>query len=275
MDYPLLIFTDLDGTLLDHDSYSFAGAARTLERLRELDIPLILTTSKTRAEIRKLQQQLGMSEAFISENGGGIFLPQKYSPIIDPHQYELKQYGELRALLFGLPYASIREIFQKLSDSYHLKGFSDMAVEEIMERTGLGREDALLATRRDFTEPFVFLDQPCAEELQKEVNSLGLKITRGGRFYHLMGADQDKGKAVMETTEMFRAAAGKKLFTVGLGDARNDYEMLASVDIPVLLPKPDGTYEKMNIAGLRRAPHPGSRGWGIIVADILEEVAKD
>ena len=36
MDFPLLIFTDLDGTLLDHHSYSFQGAEESLQRLRAM-----------------------------------------------------------------------------------------------------------------------------------------------------------------------------------------------------------------------------------------------
>ena len=48
MKHPLLVFTDLDGTLLDHHSYSHAAALPGLERLRGLEVPVIPVTSKTR-----------------------------------------------------------------------------------------------------------------------------------------------------------------------------------------------------------------------------------
>lgn len=271
MDFPLLIFTDLDGTLLDHHTYSYVGAAETLRRLRQLSVPLILTTSKTRAEIQRLQQQLGLNEAFISENGGGIFLPPGHG-VKNAHVFE--QFDGYRGMLFGRPYDFIREIFEKFRDSFRIKGFGDMSVAEIMQLTGLGREDAILAARRDFTEPFIFLSEPRRQELQNKVIAHGLTITRGGRFYHLMSVGQDKGRAVTETTRLFQAGSKNKIITVGLGDAQNDYFMLKVVDIPVLIPKPDGTCESMDIKGVRKAPFPGSRGWGIIVAEILAEVAK-
>ncbi|MFQ5696467.1 MAG: mannosyl-3-phosphoglycerate phosphatase, partial [Terriglobia bacterium] len=47
----LIVFTDLDATLLDHQTYSWAAAEPALRRLRLLGIPLVFCTSKTRAEV--------------------------------------------------------------------------------------------------------------------------------------------------------------------------------------------------------------------------------
>jgi mannosyl-3-phosphoglycerate phosphatase len=268
MDFPLLVFTDLDGSLLDHHSYSFKGAAEALLQLHQLAIPLILTTSKTRAEIQKLQERLGLHEAFITENGGGIYLSPGHSI---QNQTELKHIGKYRCKQLGRPYTYIRDIFIKFRGRYGLKGFGDMSTGEIMQVTGLGREDAILAAQRDFSEPFLFMAEPRPQELQEEVAAHGLTVTRGGRFYHLMSAHQDKGRAVVETTRLFQAVCRDKLITVGLGDAENDYVMLKVVDIPVLIPKPDGSFTNMDIHGLRKAPYPGSRGWGAAITKILAD----
>ena len=75
-DYRLLVFTDLDGTLLDHESYSFEPALPALAVLKEKNIPLVLCTSKTRAEIELFRIQLKNIHPFISENGGAIFVPK-------------------------------------------------------------------------------------------------------------------------------------------------------------------------------------------------------
>ena len=269
MDFPLLIFTDLDGTLLDHLTYSYDGAAETLAHLRQLSIPLVLTSSKTRAEIHKLQQRLELSTPFISENGGGIFMPRgyEYSGAV-----ALSQLGEDLGIVFGRPYTYIRETFAALQDTYTIRGFGDMSVDEIMKHTGLAMEDAVLAAQRDFTEPFLFLGEQRTDELKKELAHSGLTVTRGGRFYHMMAEGQDKGMAVRETTDIFRKKNQTTTVTVALGDAPNDFAMLTSVDIPVLVPRPDGTFADMKIPGLRKAPFPGSRGWGIIVEEIIAEV---
>ncbi|MFH1490792.1 MAG: HAD-IIB family hydrolase, partial [Pseudomonadota bacterium] len=70
-----MIFTDLDGTLLDHETYEWKEAEPALNRCKLLRIPLILVSSKTRAEINVIRNELGLTAPFISENGGGIFFP--------------------------------------------------------------------------------------------------------------------------------------------------------------------------------------------------------
>jgi mannosyl-3-phosphoglycerate phosphatase len=268
MDFPLLIFTDMDGTLLDHHSYSFKGAEEALQRLRQHSIPIILTSSKTRTELQALQEKLGLNEPLISENGGGIFIPSDYA-MLDTTKFEKS--GDYCSIQFGRPYTYIRKIFETIQTKYNIRGFGDMTLEEIMEATGLLKADAFLALQRDFSEPFRFLAEPRLQELQEEVAGHGLTVTRGGRFYHLMAAGQDKGLAVAETSRLFQARCPDKIVTIGLGDAENDYLMLKVVDIRVLIPKPDGSYENMDLSHLRKAPYPGSKGWGAAILEILDD----
>ena len=47
----IIVFTDLDGTLLHPRTYSFEAAMPALKLIKEKDVPLILCSSKTRAEI--------------------------------------------------------------------------------------------------------------------------------------------------------------------------------------------------------------------------------
>lgn len=268
MDFPLLVFTDLDGTLLDHQSYSFQGAQKTLQRLRHHSIPLILTSSKTRAELEAMQEKLGLHAPFIAENGGGLFIPRNHEL---PITGTLETAGDYYTTVFGRPYSFIREIFETLRSRYSIRGFGDMALSEIMTLTGLPNSDAQKARQRDFSEPFIFLAEPRLQELKEEAAAKGLRVTRGGRFFHLMGVGQDKGIAVAAATRLFQARCPRKITTVGLGDAANDLPMLRAVDIPVLVQKPDGSFEKTGLPGMRYSPFPGSRGWGVIMAAILDE----
>ena len=72
MTQDMIIFTDLDGSLLNHEDYSFREALPALARIRRSAIPLIFVTSKTRGEVEILQQEMCIREPFIVENGGGI-----------------------------------------------------------------------------------------------------------------------------------------------------------------------------------------------------------
>ena len=73
-----IIFTDLDGTLLDHYSYSFEAAIPMLGKLEDLGIPVIPITSKTFAEVSRLRDQLNNRHPFIVENGAAIAIPKNY-----------------------------------------------------------------------------------------------------------------------------------------------------------------------------------------------------
>ena len=61
-----LVFTDLDGTLLDHDTYGWEAASPALAQCRERGIPIVLVSSKTRAEMDNLRRRMGLSMPFIS-----------------------------------------------------------------------------------------------------------------------------------------------------------------------------------------------------------------
>ena len=71
----LLLFSDLDGTLLDHDSYDWSPAKPALKKLAASNIPVVLNSSKTAGEIRTVREQLGNTAPFIVENGAAVIVP--------------------------------------------------------------------------------------------------------------------------------------------------------------------------------------------------------
>ncbi len=73
-----LIFTDMDGTLLDHHTYSFEAAKPTLTSLAERNIPVIPTTSKTFVELLELRETIGLTGPFIVENGAAAYIPHGF-----------------------------------------------------------------------------------------------------------------------------------------------------------------------------------------------------
>jgi mannosyl-3-phosphoglycerate phosphatase len=269
---PMIVFTDLDGTLLDPVTYSFDAAREALELLRRRKIPLVLVSSKTRAEIEPLRARLQNREPFITENGGGLFVPDGYFSF-PLERANLR--GAYRVLDLGAPYAALRrglaEIRQVSGDV--VRGFGDMTVEEVAERTGLAPAEASLAKQRDYDEPFV-LDGPPGRlmDVQRLAEARGFRCTSGGRFHHLMGPS-DKGRACRELIRCYRrhySGEAEPPTTLGLGDSRNDLPLLASVDRPILVQKPDGSYEPaIQIPHLIRAPGIGPAGWNGALLKLL------
>lgn len=244
-----LIFTDLDGTLLDHHTYSFEPAAEMLHYIATHPVMLIIVTSKTETEVKKLQQSLGIYLPAIVENGAGILLPA--------------QDGNYTSLPLSKPYAEIRKAFTSYQQTIAMQGFGDMTPEEVSAHTGLPPAQSTDAKQRDYTEPFILQDEVQLEKLRALAAADGLEIVKGGRFYHLITAGQDKAAAIRYFTEQFET----KPETVALGDGPNDITMLLEVDTPVLIPKYDGSYIPCKVPNLNKALYPGPKGWNLALKE--------
>jgi mannosyl-3-phosphoglycerate phosphatase len=270
----LIVFTDLDGTLLD-DSYSFAAAQPALRKMAELDIPLVLCSSKTRKEIEHYRKKLGNSHPFISENGGGVFIPEGYFP----DETVLERYSPApekgyRVIRIGTPYSELRKALAELRDEgFPVTGFGDLSTDELVEHTGLPPEEALLCQERDFDEPFLFSgDTGEREALFRAIQAKGLFTTQGV-FFHLLG-NNDKGKAVIILSEIYRARYGS-IRTVALGDSPNDLPMLESVDFPVAVQRPDGRHHpSLSLPNLYKAEGIGPHGWNSAILDLLARLGE-
>jgi mannosyl-3-phosphoglycerate phosphatase len=265
----LLIFTDLDGTLLDHGDYSYDAAKAGLDRIRCLQIPLIFTTSKTRLEIERLQAVMGIREPFIAENGAAIFFPDGYRNYKIHAGFWRTPYTSIQ---LGATYSQIRRFLYSVKERFNLKGFGDLSIEEIELLTGLSPEQASLAKQREFTEPFLIEDETKLDEVAAIAASRGFKITPGRRFFHLTGIRQDKGHATRLCAQIFIKNTDGGVVTLGLSDGANDVSLLKSVDIPVLLPHLDGSYERIDLFNLVKADHPGSKGWNDAILDALNSL---
>jgi mannosyl-3-phosphoglycerate phosphatase len=257
----LVVFSDLDGTLLDHETYSFEPARPALEALRGLGLPLVLASSKTAVEISVLRRQIGVEDCpAIVENGAGILPPGPFRPGAN------QIYARLRAALDALP----RELRSGFA------GFGDWSAAEITRRTGLTAEQAGHARQRQFSEPGIWSggDEALAAFLDR-LASLGISACRGGRFLTLsFGAS--KADRMSEILRTFAAPQGPRPSTLALGDAPNDVEMLEAADFGVIIANPGGA-ELPPLCGeaegrIRRSSNAGPAGWNDGVLDRLEEI---
>ena len=270
-----IIFTDLDGTLLDFHTYSFDLALPALAHIKTLEIPLIICSSKTRAEIEFYRSKLDNTHPFISENGGGIFIPEGYFNEAVLKGISTESAGNYVLIRLGASYNDLREALGKLrAQGFQVVGFGDMSVDEVSVVTGLSFEEAHISKERDFDEPFINEgpkdDVPLILE---SIQKMQFKYTRG-RFFHILG-NSDKGKSVETLTQLYRKQFSE-ITTIALGDNPNDVPMLKVVDIPVVVMEHDRTYNQevlKNIQGdkkLIRADGVGPEGWNKAVFSLLE-----
>jgi len=265
----LLIFTDLDGTLLDHDTYGWEKAKPALALCRELRVPVILVSSKTRAEMNVSRLELNLDSPFISENGGGIFFPAEGALKPPP---EARFAEVLWKWSLGISYPELVAALHDIRDElgWAIRGFSDMTGDEIAELTGLDPAGAGLAAMREYDEPFIVSGEVRLDRkrLEEAASRRGVLVTKGGRFYHLHGAS-DKGEAVDKLARWFQASHGPAK-TVALGDSPNDFTMLERVDYPVLV-RSSRQYPELaeKIPFLIKTQEKGPAGWNAAVSALL------
>ena len=263
----VVIITDLDGTLLDHASYSYAPAMPALELLRRKKIPLVFCSAKTRAEQEAYRKEIEICEPFIVENGGAIFIPQGYFPFgFDYHKTTDTDF----VIELGTPYQKVRRLLERIRSQLGIdfRGFGDMSPEEVARETGLNLEAARRAKRREYDETLKLDGTPREiERVLSAIEEVGLNYAYGGSYYDVMGAN-DKGRAATILIELFRRRLGE-FRAIGLGDSVNDLPLLTVVDIPILVEKPEGRWEEVDLPMLRRVEGIGPVGWRQAIEELI------
>lgn len=249
-----LIFTDLDGTLLDHKTYSFDDAKEMLSYLKLNSIPLIIVTSKTKEEILKLRKELKLSYPFIVENGAGIFIPKNKS---------------FEQINMGKTYSETLCFLNQYRETFKIKSFFDMSVDEVSSLTGLDIENSKLAKERNFCEPFIIEDESNIEKFRQLCLEEGFDVVKGGRFFHLITKGQDKANALLKLQKIYEEKFNQKYKTIALGDGANDKTMLDISDISVLIKKFDGNFIDYDKKNLIKTKNIGPAGWNEALKGIL------
>ncbi|MFQ5849369.1 MAG: HAD-IIB family hydrolase [Candidatus Binatia bacterium] len=267
----LIVITDLDGTLLDQESYCYDASLPAIQRLLSLKIPLVLCSSKTRVEILPLWEELGLHDPFIVENGGAIYFPVGYFPM--PVR-GARSRGSLEALELGRDVCVLREALAETAYQCgaEVKSFGGMGLDEISALTGLHREQAELAAMREYDEPFV-VKEGDREKLHDALKAKGFTIIQGDRFSHVTGGN-DKGKAVRVLLNLYRSG-DRSVLSVGLGNSANDLPFLCQVDRPVVVRNPDGSWDAevvSKIPAVQCTQGIGPYGWKEAIHSILASV---
>ena len=247
----LLIFTDLDATLLDHETYSFEEALPALQLIKDKEIPLILSSSKTYEEMIHIRKKLNNKDPFIYENGSGIYFKNK-------------------KVSLGANYNEIQSLLSKLKQQFTFLSFTDMGPQGIQKETGLDINASIRASQREFTEPIIWKDT--IEQLNKFKTLLSKKnliILQGGRFLTI-SSPQTKGDALLWIKKRYEGLSNKKIITLGLGDSENDINMLKKVDKAVIIRHPTQPPPKITMhSSIITTDEIGPKGWNKAIIDYI------
>lgn len=259
----LLIFTDLDGCLLNKHDYHWRDAEPCLQRLRQLQIPVILCSSKTRTEMEQLAVELPLIDApLIAENGGTIcWGPAGGGP---------DGRGSADQSNLGAERNQILQVLGELKGRFQFRSFRDLGVPGVMQATDLTESAAAAAMDRHSTEPLLWDDDVSRiPDFKSILQSHGLTFTRGGRFWHVAGRTS-KGAAALQVAEQY--GRREQWLLAAIGDSQIDQSMLDIADVPigirvhgdlnVQVPVPPGIIPESE----------GAKGWAEAVTELVDRI---
>ena len=243
--FQIIVVSDLDGSFLDHSSYSFEAAIPALNRLRAIDVLPIFSSSKTASEIRKIQEDIGFIAPFACENGAAFYVPSQRAP--------LKIFARKRLEWID----AIHDVRKVLGAKFI--GFSDWQAESLAKVTGLTIAEARCAQQREFTEPILWQDTTeKRRQFDDALRDLGLITQEGGRFISIQ-SHSDKSRS----SKWWRSQhCPRRTCVLALGDSPNDAALLDSADIAIVIKS-----EKSDLLRPRfpcrviRTVLPGPSGW--------------
>ena len=268
----LLIFTDIDGTLINNDTFFEGKNIEIAETLHEHNHILIYNSSKTFDEIVNMQKKFNTSFPFICETGGGIY----YKNLLTQASDELRE-G------YSIMYESKKiEMFKKIIKEEVQKNFKndldmfdDLCVDEKSRLSGLKGNDLHLASKRDFSILINWKsDDGRYSKFKSVLHGHGLKLIKGGRFSHIC-ASHDKGQAVKFFLNQIKSSGMyNKILTIGIGDSTNDLEMLSNVDYACVVKSKNNNdlMKKIDISKVLLSTQHAPEGWAECIHKIFTQI---
>lgn len=256
----LVVFSDYDGTIADERTGKCDTAVKCVRMLTEADIPLVVVSSKTFDELSEITRRFNLNGPFVFENGAGIAYRGEKG-------YRIEEAG-----------VSVRELrklvpFIESVIGGKIETLEGMDTPRLCAYTGLSFEEAARARQRRFSLPFIVENGHLTDEkfkaLSSALESKGLLLRWGGRFYHLIARGAGKSDAVRRVVEFYAADADGAIITAGIGNSENDFEMLSAVHHPYLVRNSSSSIDPA-IVPYRVTEKYGQEGFCEAVRQILE-----
>jgi len=258
---PILVFTDPDGTLLEHRTHPCVPACKALRFLADQNVPVVLCSSRTRAELELIQQEFHLRHPFISESGSAVYLPRGYFAS-SPGPAGIPGYD---VIAFGGPHQPVAEALRRTAEALliEVRSVTDMSLQELADGSRVSLAEARLAQLREYSELFRLIasDPAVHSRLFDALRRAGLRCAHRGRFHHVsFGADIRR--SVRTLTSLYRQQFGD-ILTVGVSDGLAEPSILCEVDVPIVVLNPAVDLARVlrKVPTARVTTAAGSLGW--------------
>ena len=220
-----LIFSDLDGTFLHHQNYSFGKNDLVIEKLKKNNNQIIFNSSKTYPEIKLILKKLKLTMMpFSCENGAILYFPKKIFKKIKKSQ-SFEDYWKIN--LTNKNSLKWYRILKKLKKDFSFELICELSKKDLLKLTNLKNIKQML--NREASQLIVWKDN------KKKFNEFSRMIkikhkgslNQGGRFIQI-SSPCNKRIATKEICHVYHESFHDKYYQpfIALGDNKNDRDML-------------------------------------------------
>jgi mannosyl-3-phosphoglycerate phosphatase len=267
----LVVVTDIDDSLLEPGARALPSERAALDFLTDRGIPLVINSSRTHAEIERIQETLRLLTPSISEHGSALFIPLGSFPSI-PDRAARAVGGHV--IEFGRPYHEVVEAVRNTSSDLGVEiiGFADLTIEDAARELGVTDVEAQLAKLREYTELIRIADETDARR-SHVLNALrrrGLRCWPIGR-HHLVTATRDRAESLLTLKALWRHAWGEPPCIVGVGNSEDDVTWLRYADVAVIVQNDHNGVARIlsKLPTARVSQRPGRVGWSDAIVEFV------
>ena len=273
-DMNLIFFSDIDGTIINNNSFSYGNNVKIIKELLEAGHYVIFNSSKTFYEIDHILKSENLSIPFICETGGGVYCPRGFcgDNLNKRSDYDII-FESAKTSDFHMKIKSI--LLEEFKNEVLF--FDDMSLKMKEKFSGLSAKDLERASMRDFSIPFKWhAVNKKLNKLKSILHDFQLTVIKGGRFFHIC-SNFDKYSAMQHILSFMNHNFPQETFkTVGIGDSSNDIEMLNKTDYKCIV-QPinnisliEGLSNKKFILSTTHAPE----GWQECIENVFNQIRR-
>jgi len=220
-----LIFSDLDGTFLHHQNYSFGKNDLVIEKLKKNNNQIIFNSSKTYSEIKLILKKLKLTMMpFSCENGAILYFPKKIFKKIKKSQ-SFEDYWKIN--LTNKNSLQWYRILKKLKKDFSFELICDLSKKDLLKLTNLKNIKQML--NREASQLIVWKDNKKKFNEFSRIIKIKHKgsLNQGGRFIQI-SSPCNKRIATKEICHVYHESFHDKYYQpfIALGDNKNDRDML-------------------------------------------------
>jgi mannosyl-3-phosphoglycerate phosphatase family protein len=271
----LVVVTDIDDSLLEPGARALPSERAALDFLSVRGIPLVITSSRTHAEIERVQETLRLLTPSISEHGSALFIPPGSFPSIPDHA--ARAVGG-HVIEFGRPYHEVVDAVRATARELGMEivGFADLTIEDAARELGVTDVEAQLAKLREYTELIRIADETDARRnhVFNALRRRGLRCWPTGR-HHLVTFTRDRAESLLTLKALWRDAWGEPPWIVGCGNSEDDVTWLRYADVAVIVQNDHTGVDPRILSKLptaRVSQRPGRLGWSDAIFECVSSV---